>query len=89
MWLMLQIKKPDDFIIATGKTRSLEDFVALAFGYFNLNWEEHVIQDNELFRPSDIAVSKADPQKAFQILGWKAKNDLKDIVEKMIRDEIY
>jgi len=89
MWLMLQIEKPDDFIIATGKTSSLEDFVALAFGYFNLNWKEHVIQDKELFRPSDIAVSKADPQKALNILGWKAKYDLKDIVEKMIKDEIY
>lgn len=89
MWLMLQIEKPDDFIIATGKTSSLEDFVALAFGYFNLNWIEHVIQDKELFRPSDIAVSKADPHKAFNILGWKAKYELKDIVEKMIKDEIY
>jgi GDPmannose 4,6-dehydratase len=89
MWLMLQIEKPDDFIIATGKTSSLEDFVALAFGYFNLNWKEHVIQDKELFRPSDIAVSKADPHKAYNILGWKAKYELKDIVEKMIKDEIY
>lgn len=89
MWLMLQIEKPDDFIIATGKTSSLEDFVSLAFGYFNLNWEEHVIQDKELFRPSDIAVSKANPQKAIHILGWKAKYGLKDIVEKMIKDEIY
>jgi GDPmannose 4,6-dehydratase len=89
MWLMLQTEKPDDFIIATGKTSSLEEFVTLAFRYFNLNWEEHVIQDKELFRPSDIAVSKADPQKAFNILGWKAKYNLKDIVEKMIQDEIY
>jgi GDPmannose 4,6-dehydratase len=89
MWLMLQIEKPDDFIIATGKTSSLEDFVSLAFSYFNLNWEEHVIQDKELFRPSDIAVSIADPHKATNILGWKAKFCLKDIVEKMIKDEIY
>ena len=89
MWMMLQIEKPDDFIIATGKTSSLEDFVELAFGYFNLNWKEHVIQDKELFRPSDIAVSKADPQKALNILGWKAQYDLKDIVEKIIKDEIY
>lgn len=89
MWLMLQIEKPDDFIIATGQTSSLEDFVALAFGYYNLNWKEHVIQDKELFRPSDIRISKADPQKAIQILGWKAKYGLKDIVEKMIKDQIY
>jgi GDPmannose 4,6-dehydratase len=89
MWLMLQIENPDDFIIATGQTSSLEDFVALAFGYYNLNWKEHVIQDKELFRPSDIRISKADPQKAIQILGWKAKYGLKDIVEKMIKDQIY
>lgn len=89
MWMMLQIEKPDDFIIATGKTSSLEDFVELAFGYFNLNWKEHVIQDKELFRPSDITISKADPQKALNILGWKAQYDLKDIVEKIIKDEIY
>lgn len=89
MWLMLQIEKPDDFIIATGKTSSLEDFVSIAFSYFNLNWEEYVIQDKELFRPSDIAVSKADPQKAINILGWRAKYYLNDIIEKMIKDEIY
>mgnify|MGYP000052687579 CR=1 FL=1 len=89
MWLMLQTEKPDDFIIATGKTSTLEDFVELAFGNFNLNWKEHVIRDKELFRPSDIAVSKADPQKAINVLGWKAKYHLKDIVEKMIKDEIY
>lgn len=89
MWLMLQMEKSDDFIIATGRTSSLEDFVSLAFGYFNLNWEEFVIQDKDLFRPSDIAISKADPQKATDILGWKAKYYLKDIVEKMIKNEIY
>jgi GDPmannose 4,6-dehydratase len=89
MWLMLQTEKPDDFIIATGITSSLEDFVSLAFGHFNLNWEEYVIQDKDLFRPSDIAFSKADPQKATDILGWKAKYYLKDIVEKMIKNEIY
>ena len=89
MWLMLQMEKPDDFIIATGRTSSLEDFVSLAFGHFNLNWKEYVIQDKDLFRPSDIAVSKADPQKATDILGWKAKCYLKDIVEKMIKNEIY
>jgi GDPmannose 4,6-dehydratase len=89
MWLMLQTEKPDDFIIATGRTCSLEDFVSLAFGYYNLNWKEYVIQDKELFRPSDIAFSKADPQKALDILGWEAKYYLKDIVEKMIKNEIY
>lgn len=89
MWLMLQIEKPDDFIIATGKTSSLEDFVSIAFSYFNLNWKEYVIQDEQLFRPSDITVSKADPQKAINILGWRAKYYLNDIIEKMIKDEIY
>jgi len=89
MWLMLQMEKPDDFIIATGRTSSLEEFVSLAFGYFNLNWEEYVIQDKNLYRPSDIAVSKADPKKARDILGWKAKYQLKDIIEKMIKDQIY
>ena len=89
MWLMLQTEKPDDFVIATGKTSSLEDFVSLAFGYIGLNWEEHVILDKELFRPSDIAISKADPIKARNLLGWKANYGLKDIVEKMINDEIY
>ncbi len=89
MWLMLQLEEPDDFIIATGKTNSLESFVSLAFSYFDLAWEDHVVQDKELFRPSDIAISKGDPRKAEIVLGWKANYCLKDIVEKMINDEIF
>jgi len=88
MWLMLQIQTPEDFIIATGVTHSLEEFVALVFGKFGLNWKDHVIQDEELFRPSDIAVSRADPSKSAAKLGWKAKFCLSDIVEHMINDKI-
>ena len=84
MWRMLQLNKPEDFVIATGQTYSLEDFVAHAFKIQGLNWQEHVICDRSLFRPTDLSLSRADPSKAKLILDWQAEVNMPQLVEKMI-----
>lgn len=86
MWRMLQLDKPKDFVIATGVTHSLEDFVAHAFKTQGLDWQEHVISDYSLFRPTDLSVSRADPTRAKKGLGWQAKVTMEQVIEKMIRE---
>lgn len=86
MWLLLQQAKPDDFVIATGKTYLLEDFVRLAFAYFDLDWHEHVSQSEEFFRPTDLLVSSADPSKAKLKLGWQAQIDMPQVVKRMCQN---
>jgi GDPmannose 4,6-dehydratase len=83
MWLMLQQKAPQDYVIATGHPMTLEDFVCGAFECAQLDWKDHVIQDQTLFRPTDAAVSFGDPTKAFAQLGWKAKTQGIEVVNKM------
>lgn len=88
MWKMLQIEKPQDFIIATGKSESLKYFVEQAFLYFDLNWEDHVIFRNDLMRAAEIEIGTANPDKAGRILGWRAKSNLSDLVKTLIRHEL-
>jgi GDPmannose 4,6-dehydratase len=83
MWLMLQQEKPHDFVIATGVTMSLEEFVQVAFAEAGLNWRHYVEQDPTLFRPTDLAMGRADPAKADRELGWKATTKGVDVVKKM------
>lgn len=85
MWLMLQQTQPEDFVIATGKTYSLEDFVRLAFLAVDLDWREHVKQSEEFFRPTDLLVSSANPSKANLKLGWQAQIEMPQVVQKMIQ----
>jgi len=84
MWLMLQRKKPDDFVIATGTSRRLEEFIDIAFTRLGLNWRDHVEQDPQLYRPTDFAIGRANPSKANRDLGWNAQLKLEDIVAKMV-----
>lgn len=83
MWRMLQQDDMQDFVIATGKSHKLEDFVALAFSCFGLDWHDHVTIDESLFRPTDLSISRADPTLALEKLGWSAKHQLHDIVRDM------
>jgi len=78
MYLMLQQEQPDDYVIATGESQKLEDFVAAAFDYVGLDWREHVVIDASLFRPIDIAISRGNPAKARKKLGWQAQYKLTD-----------
>jgi GDPmannose 4,6-dehydratase len=84
MWLMLQQNEPDDYVIATGETHSLEEFIDIAFTRVGLKWRDHVVRDPQLLRPMDFAVGKANPSKARYKLGWQAKLRLKDVVERMV-----
>jgi len=85
MWLILQQEKPDDFVIATGETNTLEEFVAEAFGCVGLDWQEHVISDPDLLRPSEIMVSRGNPGKAANVLKWQARFHMRDVVREMAK----
>jgi GDPmannose 4,6-dehydratase len=86
MWLMLQQEKPEDFVIATGNTYSLQDFVQMTFDYLGLDWKDWVLFDNKFRRPSDIVMSVANPLKAREKLGWTAKIKMPEVIERMIND---
>lgn len=85
MWLILQQDEPDDFVIATGKTNSLRDFISIAFSTVGLDWEKYVEIDPTLVRPTDIAIGRANPEKARKKLGWKAENEIQDVIRMMIQ----
>jgi GDPmannose 4,6-dehydratase len=84
MHLMLQIETPGDFVIATGETRSLEDFVAAAFRHVGLNWRDHVEVDQTLFRPTEIMISRGKAEKAANELGWTAKYHMEDVARMLV-----
>ncbi len=84
MYLMLQQQEPDDYVIATGETYSLEKFVEVAFSCVGLNWQDYVESDSNLLRPTDIAVGRGNPSKAEQKLGWKAQYKMPDVVKMMV-----
>ena len=84
MWRMLQQESADDYVIATGETRPLQDFVAGAFACVGLDWREHVISDKALLRPTDLQKGWANPGKAARQLGWHAEHRLDDVVRLMV-----
>lgn len=84
MVLMMQQPEPDDYVIATGKTSSLNEFVQTAFEVVGLDWRRHVETDEGLFRPTDIAVSRMNPEKVHRQLGWKATFGLTEIINGML-----
>jgi GDPmannose 4,6-dehydratase len=88
MHLILQQNYADDFIIATGNSISLKDFIKITFNYFNLDYRNYMILNKNLLRPSDILVSKADNTKAKNILGWEAKTKINDIIGRMIEYQL-
>jgi GDPmannose 4,6-dehydratase len=87
MWLMLQEPQPSDFVIATGKSSKLSDFVQEAFACVGLDWKDHVEINHELFRPTDLMVGLADPGRAEKVLGWKAEKHMLDAVRLMVEVE--
>ena len=88
VWRMLQLSKPQDLIIASGETHSLEYFLDLAFQYFKLNWKDHVILKESLRRPSDLNAIYADTSQAKEVLSWSAQIRLPQIVGQMIEHEL-
>jgi GDPmannose 4,6-dehydratase len=84
MWLMLQQDKPDDYVIGTGETHSVKEFLIEAFGYAGLDWQEHVRTDQRYFRPLEVETLIADTAKAKRELGWEPKVTFKELVRIMV-----
>ena len=87
MYRMMQRDTPEDFVIATGETRSLSDFIQTTFRFFNIDWGKQVITDPDFQRPSDIAMSRGNPAKAKKILCWSAQYKMEDVVRMMVEAE--
>ena len=88
MWKMLQQKKPEDFVIGTGKMHSVKDFAKLAFQYVGLNYKDYIKIDKKLIRPAEVDVLCAQYKKAAKILKWKPLKKFKDLVKEMVDEDI-
>jgi len=88
MWMMLQQQQSDDYIIATGSTFSLKNFIVNVFEYLNLDWNDYVQTDKKFLRPTDIQTISADPSKAEKLLHWKAKYSASDVAKMMVDAEL-
>jgi GDPmannose 4,6-dehydratase len=88
MHLMMTQNKPDDYLIATGESNSLRDFICFSFEKFGLDWNEHIDIDQSLLRPNDLRISKGNPEKAKIILGWQARYKMRDVIDLMIKQDI-
>lgn len=84
MWLMLQHSEPDDYVLATGTSHSVREFVDYAFRYVGLNYSEFVEHDSKLLRPADVPVLCGDPSKARKVLGWKQEYTFEALIEEMV-----
>jgi len=84
MWLMLQQDEPDDYVIATGETHSVREFVEEAFGHLDLDWHDYVAQDPRFYRPAEVDLLVGDPTKAREQLGWEPTVDFKELVRLMV-----
>jgi GDPmannose 4,6-dehydratase len=88
MWRMLQTDVPTDFVIATGYSHTLKEFVQEVFGFLGLDWDQYVDVDQSLFRPSDIVHSLGDPARAELVLGWKPTTIFPQLVERLVTAEM-
>lgn len=87
MWRILQQSTAEDFVIATGETNTLQDFVSEVFDVLNLDWRDHVISDASLLRPTEIMVSRGNPTLAQKKLGWQATMKMRDVVAWIVAEE--
>lgn len=88
MWLMLQAKQPDDFVIATGESHSLRSFIKKAFQNLNLNYEDYIHIDESIFRPTDSEYSYVSPKKAKKVLGWFAKTSFEELIKNLLNSKL-
>lgn len=84
MWMMLQQDEPDDYVIASGETHSVEQFCEAAFGYLNLDWRDYVVQDPRFMRPAEVDLLVGDPSKAGRKLGWEPTVSFEQLVQMMV-----
>lgn len=88
MWRILQQATPDDFVIGTGETNTLREFVEIAFSHLGLEWTKHVKTSTQLLRPSDIEKNCADPSKARKLMQWEAHHKFKEVVAMLVEAEV-
>ncbi len=90
MWMMLQQDKPDDFVLASGKTRTIKDFLTVAFSKIGVyDWEPYVVIDQRFFRPAEVSLLCGDYSKAEKILGWTPEISFEDLVSEMVTNDLY
>ncbi len=88
MWLMLQQEKPDDYVVATGETYSVRQFIEECFGLLGLDWKKHVEIDPRYFRPAEVDLLLGDPSKAKKALKWEPKVKFKDLAKMMVESDL-
>ena len=88
MWLMLQQDTPDDYVVATGETHSVRDFLEIAFGHVGLNFEDYVVIDPEFIRPAEVELLLGNPAKARDNLGWKPEVSFEQLVTRMVEADM-
>ncbi|HJW44253.1 MAG TPA: GDP-mannose 4,6-dehydratase [Geothrix sp.] len=88
MWRMLQQDKPDDYVVATGESISIRDFLGLTFGRLDLDWQKHVEIDPRYFRPAEVDHLEGDPSKGRRILGWEPKTDIRALAAMMVDSDL-
>lgn len=88
MWLMLQQNSPDDYVVATGETQTVQLLVEVAFERVGLEWQKYVVQDPAFYRPAEVDLLVGDPSKAEQQLGWKPKVSFRQLVEMMVDSDL-
>ena len=88
MWLMLQQNEPDDFVIATGESYSVKEFVKRVFGYLNLDWQQYIEIDPRYFRPTEVEFLQGDPSKAMSKLSWQPKVSFDELVSRMVEHDL-
>ena len=84
MWLMLQQDQPDDYVVGTGQTHSVQEFVEIAFDHVGLDWRRHVVVDPQFYRPAEVDLLLADPAKARRSLGWEPEVSFEQLVISMV-----
>ena len=88
MWLMLQQEKPDDYVIATGETRSIREFCRSAFDVVGLDWKDYVTTRSDFIRPIELDVTCGDASKARSVLGWQPTISFNDMVAEMVEADL-
>jgi GDPmannose 4,6-dehydratase len=88
MWLMLQQDNPDDYVVATGETHSVQEFVEEAFSFVDMDWREFVVQDPKFYRPAEVDLLVGDPSKAGAKLGWEPTVSFRELVRLMVQADL-
>ena len=88
MWQMLQLDQPEDFVIGTGETHRVREFVEIAFDHVGLNWQDYVVIDPKFCRPAEVDLLLADPSKARERLGWEPTMSFNDLVKSMVDSDM-